>query len=32
VYNVAQAVLATAFPDQPNFRVVEVPVASEAIA
>jgi Icc-related predicted phosphoesterase len=32
VYNVAQAVLATAFPNQPNFRVVEVPVGEEAIA
>ncbi|HKR62818.1 MAG TPA: metallophosphoesterase [Thermoanaerobaculia bacterium] len=32
VYNVAQAVLATAYPDQPTFRVVEVPVGEEAIA
>jgi Icc-related predicted phosphoesterase len=32
VYNVAQPVLAAAFPDKPTFRVVEVPVASEALA
>jgi Icc-related predicted phosphoesterase len=32
VYNVAQAVLATAFPDRPQFRVVEVPVGAEAMA
>jgi Icc-related predicted phosphoesterase len=32
VYNVAQPVLAAAFPDKAPFRVVEVPVASEALA
>jgi Icc-related predicted phosphoesterase len=32
VYNVAQPVLAHAFPDQPTFRVVEVSTASEAVA
>ena len=30
VYNVAMAVLATAFPDDPPFRVIEVPVGEEA--
>ncbi len=30
VYNVAMPVLTTAFPDQPAFRVVEVPVGEEA--
>ena len=32
VYNVAMPVLATAFPDQPPFRVVEIPVTAEAFA
>ncbi len=32
VYNVAMPVLAAAFPDQPPFRVVEVPVSAEAVA
>jgi Icc-related predicted phosphoesterase len=32
VYNVAQAVLASAFPDRPQFRVVEVPIESEVLA
>ena len=32
VYNVAMPVLAAAFPDQPPFRVVEVPAAEEAVA
>jgi Icc-related predicted phosphoesterase len=32
VYNVAMPVLATAFPDQPPFRVVEVPVSAETVA
>jgi Icc-related predicted phosphoesterase len=32
VYNVAQPVLAVAFPDDPLFRVVEVPLTSEAQA
>ena len=32
VYNVAMAVLSTAFPEQPPFRVVEVPIGAEAIA
>ena len=32
VYNVAMPVLATAFPDRPPFRVVEVPLAAEAVA
>lgn len=32
VYNVAMPVLAAAFPDHPQYRVVEVPVAAEAFA
>ncbi|HEX7706156.1 MAG TPA: metallophosphoesterase [Thermoanaerobaculia bacterium] len=32
VYNVAMPVLATAFPDQPPFRVVTVPCGAEAVA
>jgi Icc-related predicted phosphoesterase len=32
VYNVALPVLAAAFPNQPSFRVVEVPLSAEAIA
>lgn len=32
VYNVAMPVLAAAFPDQPPFRIVEVPVTAEAFA
>jgi len=32
VYNVAMPVLATAFPDRPPFRVVEVPVSEEVMA
>jgi Icc-related predicted phosphoesterase len=32
VYNVAQPVLAVAFPDRPLFRVVEIPITAEAIA
>jgi Icc-related predicted phosphoesterase len=32
VYNVAQPVLASAYPDKPLFRVVEIPVSAEAIA
>jgi Icc-related predicted phosphoesterase len=32
VYNVAQPVLAAAYPDQPLFRVVEIPISAEAIA
>jgi Icc-related predicted phosphoesterase len=32
VYNVAMPVLTASFPDQPPFRVVEVPVESEALA
>ena len=32
VYNVAMPVLATAFPDRPPFRVVEVPLTAEAVA
>ena len=32
VYNVAQPVLANAFPDQPLFRVVEIPIRTQAIA
>jgi Icc-related predicted phosphoesterase len=32
VYNVAMPVLAAAFPDQPPFRVVEVPLTAEAVA
>lgn len=32
VYNVAQPVLAAAFPNQPPFRVVEVPVGVESLA
>jgi Icc-related predicted phosphoesterase len=32
VYNVAMPVLAAAYPDQPPFRVVEVPVETEALA
>jgi Icc-related predicted phosphoesterase len=32
VYNVAQPVLASAYPDQPLFRVVEIPVSAQAIA
>jgi len=32
VYNVAQPVLANAYPDQPLFRVVEIPVSAQAIA
>ena len=32
VYNVAMPVLATAFPDQPAFRVVEIPVTAEVMA
>jgi Icc-related predicted phosphoesterase len=32
VYNVAQPVLAVAYPDQPLFRVVELPITAQAIA
>ena len=32
VYNVAMAVLATSFPEQPPFRVIEVPVGEEVVA
>lgn len=32
VYNVAMPVLAAAFPDHPTFRVVEVPLTTEAFA
>jgi Icc-related predicted phosphoesterase len=32
VYNVAMHVLATAYPSQPPFRVIEVPVKAEAVA
>jgi Icc-related predicted phosphoesterase len=32
VYNVAMALLASAYPDQPPFRVIEVPLHEEAIA
>lgn len=32
VYNVAMHVLATAFPSQPPFRVVEIPASAEAVA
>jgi Icc-related predicted phosphoesterase len=32
VYNVAMPVLAAAFPDRPQFRVVEVPLQAEAVA
>lgn len=32
VYNVAMPVLAQAFPDQPAFRVIEVPLSAEAVA
>ena len=32
VYNVAMPVLAMAFPEQPPFRVIEVPVRAEAVA
>ena len=32
VYNVAMHVLATAFPSEPPFRIVEVPVTTEAVA
>jgi Icc-related predicted phosphoesterase len=32
VYNVAMPVLATAYPDQPPFRVVTVPIGAEAVA
>ena len=32
VYNVAMPVLAAAFPDQPPFRIVEVPLTAEAVA
>lgn len=32
VYNVALHVLANAFPEQPNFRVVEVPIGEAAVA
>lgn len=32
VYNVAMAVLASSFPEQPPFRVIEVPVGEEAVA
>ena len=32
VYNVAMPVLANAFPDRPQFRVVEVPVGEAAVA
>jgi Icc-related predicted phosphoesterase len=32
VYNVAMPVLASAFPDRPPFRVVEVPTTAEAVA
>jgi Icc-related predicted phosphoesterase len=32
VYNVAMPVLATSFPEQPPFRVVEVPIGAEAAA
>jgi Icc-related predicted phosphoesterase len=32
VYNVAMPVLMQAYPDQPAFRVVEVPISAEAVA
>lgn len=32
VYNVAMPVLSAAFPDQPPFRVIEVPTGAEAVA
>jgi len=32
VYNVAIPVLAAAFPERPQFRVIEVPLAAEAVA
>ena len=32
VYNVAMPVLAAAYPDRPPFRVVEIPLAAEAVA
>jgi Icc-related predicted phosphoesterase len=32
VYNVAMPVLAASFPDQPPFRLVEIPVNAEAVA
>jgi Icc-related predicted phosphoesterase len=32
VYNVAMPVLTTAYPDQPPFRVVTVPIGAEAVA
>ena len=32
VYNVAMPVLAVAYPDQPPFRVVEIPLTAEAVA
>ena len=32
VYNVAMPVLATSFPDQPAFRLIEVPIGAEAVA
>lgn len=32
VYNVAMPVLAAAYPDQPPFRVIEVPLTAEAVA
>lgn len=32
VYNVAMPVLVAAYPDQPAFRIVEVPVKAEAVA
>ena len=32
VYNVAMALLASAYPQQPPFRIVEVPLHSEAVA
>ncbi|HEX2061673.1 MAG TPA: metallophosphoesterase [Thermoanaerobaculia bacterium] len=32
VYNVAMPVLAHAFPEQPAFRVVEIPLSAEAVA
>lgn len=32
VYNVAMPVLAASYPDQPPFRVIDVPLAAEAVA
>ena len=32
VYNVAQPVLAASFPERPPFRVIEIPLAAEAVA